>query len=460
MSSPVADVAAYRAPARPSAGFRLFEWHSLITFTILVIFFVPIRRFTLAGGLPFELEPYRVVVACVLLAWFVSLLVDPRVRLRPTGLGLPLALFVATALASIIVNADRIHALALEGHVLKQLMFFLTFILMLLMIVSVLRTGAEVDRMLRVLVLGGTVVALTAIVEYRTATNLYDSLPRFFPLLEQIQLAPGEVDRGGLHRTAASAEHPIALGAALMLLLPFAVYLAATSSRRWWLAAGLLVLGAFTTVSRTSLMMLALTGIVFLWLRPRYILKLWPWAIPVIIAAQFAVPGALGTFRYWLDKPSAVVTEQQRVGALSRTKGDQGRLADIGPSLQEFSQTPFLGQGFGTRISDYGHEASTQILDDQWLKTMLETGIAGFVALFWLMVLGTKRAFSRARRATGVDGWRAVAFSASLLAYTVSMVVYDAFSFIQSTYLMFIVLALSCVDWRRDREERLSDAAA
>ena len=136
--------------------------------------------------------------------------------------------------------------------------------------------------------------------------NLYDNLPRVLPVLEQIKVAPGEVNRGGLHRTAASAEHPIALGAALMLLLPFAVYLAVTASRRWWFAAAFLVLGAFTTVSRTSLLMLALIGIVFLALRPRYVLKLWPWAIPVLLAAQFAVPGALGTFRTgWTSRPTS-----------------------------------------------------------------------------------------------------------------------------------------------------------
>jgi hypothetical protein len=328
------------------------------------------------------------------------------------------------------------------------------------MIVSVVRTASDVDRLLRVLVLGGAVVAVTALVEYSTHMNLYDYLPRALPVLEQIQAAPGEVNRGGLHRTAASAEHPIALGAAMILLLPFAVYLAATASRRWWLAAGLLVLGAFTTVSRTSLLMLAVVGLVFLRMRPRVVLKLWPWAVPLLVAAQLAVPGALGTFRYWLDKPSDVVTEQERVGAWTPAQGDQGRLSDIGPSLAEFSQTPFLGQGFGTRISDYSHEASAQILDDQWLKTLLETGLLGAVSLFWLLVLAISRAARRARTDKGVDGWRAVAFTASLSAYALSMFVYDAFSFTQSTYLLFIVLALSCVCWRLGKENAPDNAAA
>ena len=214
-------------------------------------------------------------------------------------------------------------------------MFFYTFVLMFLMICSVVRTSGEIDRLVRVLVFGGAVVAATAMVEYWTSTNVYDYLPRALPFLEHLQQAgTGGGPRGGLHRVAASAEHPIALGAALVLLLPFAVYLAMTSARRWWLAAALLVLGAFTTVSRTSLIMLAVVGLVFLRLRPRDVIKLWPWAVPLLAAAYIAVPGALGTFQYWLDKPTDVVAEQERsVGA---ERGDKGRLADIGPSLDEF----------------------------------------------------------------------------------------------------------------------------
>ena len=427
------------------------EWHSLIAATILVIFFIPIRRFTLGGGLPFELEPYRLVVTLVLLAWFVAMLIDPRVRLRPSGLGLPLTLFISAVLGSVVVNSDRIHALALEGHVFKQLMFFYTFILMFLMIVSVVRTAGDVDRLIRLLVVGGAVVAVTAVVEYWTRSNLYDNLPRVMPLLEPLgDAGTGGGLRGGLHRTAASAEHPIALGATLTLLLPFAVYLSVTASRRWMIAAVLLVLGAFTTVSRTSLFMLAALAIVFLCLRPRHTLKLWPWALPVLVASQLAVPGALGTFRYWLDSPDSVVYEQQR-GA-NRAAGDKGRLADIGPSLAEFSRTPFLGQGYGTRISDYSSEASAQILDDQWLKTLLETGLLGSLSLLWLLMRAIRRSSRWARTDTGAGGWLAVAFAASIASYTVSMLVYDAFSFTQSTYLLFIVLALSCVALRAERE--------
>ena len=57
-----------------------------------------IRRYTLPMNLPFELEPYRLVVMIVAAGWLASLLTDRRVLLRPTGFGGPLRLFAFAAL--------------------------------------------------------------------------------------------------------------------------------------------------------------------------------------------------------------------------------------------------------------------------------------------------------------------------------------------------------------------------
>ena len=48
-------------------------------------------------------------------------------------------------------------------------------------------------------------------------------------------------------RVFGSSQQPIALGEAPVVILPFAIYLARVSGRRWWLAAVLLLLGAFAS---------------------------------------------------------------------------------------------------------------------------------------------------------------------------------------------------------------------
>ena len=49
----------------------LLAWQTLLALTILVVLAIPIRRYTMPGNLPFELEPYRVLVILVAAAWFV-----------------------------------------------------------------------------------------------------------------------------------------------------------------------------------------------------------------------------------------------------------------------------------------------------------------------------------------------------------------------------------------------------
>ena len=55
----------------------LLAWDSLLALLVLVILFVPIQRYVLPGSLPFELEPYRLLVAFMIAGWIASLLVDP-----------------------------------------------------------------------------------------------------------------------------------------------------------------------------------------------------------------------------------------------------------------------------------------------------------------------------------------------------------------------------------------------
>src|SRR5262249_18283785 len=82
----------------------LLSWRALLAAHILVILFVPIRRYQMPGHLPFQLEPYRLLVALVALGWLGSLLVDPRVRLRGSVLSAPLWTILLAAAASVIIN--------------------------------------------------------------------------------------------------------------------------------------------------------------------------------------------------------------------------------------------------------------------------------------------------------------------------------------------------------------------
>ena len=80
-----------------------------------------------------------------------------------------------------------------------------------------------------------------------------------------------------------------------------------------------------------------------------------------------------------------------------------GRVADLGPALDRWSRKPFLGSGFGTTVADPNapKESEQQILDDQWLGSLLEIGALGVLALLWLFVRAVRRLTAGARAATG-----------------------------------------------------------
>jgi O-antigen ligase len=422
----------------------LISWHALVAAIVAVILFIPIRRYSLPGELPIDLEPYRLVVALVLAGWFSSLLVDRRVRWRRTPLDKALLLILLAVAGSLISNPGRVSDVS--SHAVKQLFFFLSFILLFFLIVSVIRTPQQVRVLVNVLVVGGTIVAVLALVERRSGYNAFDDLARLIPFLQSDGIVdPGLRDSGRL-RVLGSSEHPIALGALFVMLLPLAMYLArATGHFRWWAAQGLFILAAFASASRTAIVMLLVVGIIFVWLRPRETLRLWPVlvALPIIIHA--VLPGAMGTIRQAFLPSEGLLGEQTRVIPGNELLAN-GRLADIGPTLDQVAGSPFFGIGFGTRVVGFDQEAiNAAILDNQWLATLLETGILGLIAWLWLMVL-VVRLLARSARTDDLDhGWLATSLAASLGSFAVGMFFFDALGFVQVAFVFFVLLALAAV---------------
>jgi hypothetical protein len=421
-------------------GHRLVAWQSLLALIVAVILFIPIRRYGMPGHLPFQLEPYRIAVALVVAAWLAAMLVDPRVKPRRSRLleGPLLALFAA-AILSDAANLHRIQDLAVGSTVVKKLTFLLSYLLFFYLFISVIRRRAEIDFVLKTLVAGGALVALSGLVEFRTHFNLFDHLSSFIPFLRlEDTLSTYDVARGGHHRIYASAQHPIALGALLMMLAPLAVCLARTSGkRRWWAAAAVLLMAALATLSRTGILMLIAIGIMFLWLRPMEVKRLWPLLVPALLVVHLALPGTIGTFKASFFPKGGIVASQE-VGAGG---SGAGRVADLGPAFKEFGNRPVLGAGWGTRVVD-GPNPNAQIYDNQWLSTLVEAGAFGIVAWVWLFVRFVRRLGKEAKRDLSERGWLLTGIAASSAGFAVGMFTYDAFSFIQVTFVQFILLAL------------------
>jgi hypothetical protein len=181
-----------------AVGYRtLLAWQSLLLILLAVILLVPIRRYTLGSALPFQLEPYRLLIAFIVAGWLVSLLVDPRVRLRRSGFEGPLALAALATFGSDLANMSRFEALS--SYVLKSLSFFASFLLVFYFVVSVTRTTRQVERLLAALTAGGAILGIFALIESRTNYNAFDHLASVVPVLHpDTSIAPSLLEpRGG-----------------------------------------------------------------------------------------------------------------------------------------------------------------------------------------------------------------------------------------------------------------------
>jgi hypothetical protein len=154
-----------------------------------------------------------------------------------------------------------------------------------------------------------------------------------------------------------------------------------------------------------------------------------------LVLIHLALPGTLGSIKEAFLPKGGLVAEQANVSVGS------GRVASFGPAVAEISRQPLFGVGFGTRIVDIGDQ-NAYVLDDEWLSTALETGLLGFAAWVWLFVRYIRRLGRAARADTSQRGWLLTALTASVASFAVGMAFYDAFSFVQVTIAVFILLAL------------------
>ena len=439
-----AAVLAMREMATPT-----ITWPNAIAAFAVVVWLIPARGYRLPITLPFNLEPYRIVLAALVLALLVAVF-SGRARFEFLGFGIPLAILAGTATLSAILNYESLSGVAGEGA-FKSLSYYLGFLLVFVLVASTIRTQAAMDTAVRALVLGATIVALSAIYEARTGYNAFDHLAEWIPALIRESRAVFELRSGSL-RAYASAQHPIALSAALFMTFPLALYLIGRAETRlrarlWAVAAAICAMGAVATISRTTVVMAIAILAVGLWVRGRQLVRFWPLLLILPVAIHFAVPGALGGIYRAFDPQEGLTSD------LSTRSGESGsgRLADIEPGLNVWSESPLYGNGIGTRVTSgeagaaqtaLGAEGAIIYFDNEWLSTLVQLGILGILGTAWL-VFGSLVLVGRfARRVRGPRSDLAAACACAIGAFGVSMLVFDAFAFVQSTIIFFMVAAI------------------
>ena len=110
--------------------------------------------------------------------------------------------------------------------------------------------------------------------------------------------------------------------------------------------------------------------------------------------------------------------------------------------IAEASRHPLFGEGMGTRIVGFFvKERNAPILDNQWLSNLLDVGYIGFGLWLWLFVRAVRKLLRHGKDLDpdDADRWLFDGLAASILAFGVGMLTFDAFGFTQ----IFIVFWLS-----------------
>ena len=198
----------------------------------------------------------------------------------------PLYVFLGSSLVSLIANIGRVESVGSDA--IKALLFLLSFVLVIYLVASLVRSQRDLDFQVNVLVYGGAVVAFSCVVERWTHYNVFNHLSAFVPGLHWTGDPTISSDSRG-YRVTGSSQHPIAMGVALVMLVPLAVYRAFASRRTIaWLAAVLMILGSLGTISRTAIVAYAGVVVTMLILKPVRIKRMWP---AVDSAASRGAPG-------------------------------------------------------------------------------------------------------------------------------------------------------------------------
>lgn len=302
----------------------------------------------------------------------------------------------------------------------------------------------ELLALVRTLVNGVSLVAVVAVIQFFTAKNLADYIR--IPGFKQLEPAV-DVIRGSFVRPQATASHPIELGAVLVITLPLALHLAMCASpakrRLRWLQVAFIGGTAPLTVSRSAILGLIVIGLVLLPVWHKQQRRI---AYGIIVAFTLvtwvAVPGLVGTIRGLF----------QYVGNDSSTASRGNALAAAGTLIP---QHPWLGRGPATLLPQVYF-----YVDDQYLSSLIETGILGTLALAAVFVAGWL-ASRNARRISADPEFRHLAqcFAACSAVPALSFATYDALSFPMATGLTFLIMGLVGALWRVARDGQSLDSS-
>jgi O-antigen ligase len=299
-----------------------------------------------------------------------------------------------------------------------------------------LRSPRDVQRVVRVLVWGGAFSGFIALFQFWLRWDLKPYLRELLIGFDRDGDYSGFQGRDALVRVTGMANHPIEFGVVAGMLLPLAIWLGLydreRSALRRWLPLVLIGLCVPMSVSRSAILAsVTSVGVLLLALPAAQRARVLLWS-PVAVVGVFAsTPGYLrtmyGLFTAGTTDPSVT-----------------NRLDNYPRVLAAVQARPLLGSGGGTDIQ----VDLTKVLDNQYLKSAIELGLFGVLALILYLVVPVLAMVDVLARARDPE-FRALcgALAGAALAAAVASYTFDSFSFAQFASVHALVIGLCGTCW-------------
>jgi cell division protein FtsW (lipid II flippase) len=389
------------------------------------------------------------ILGMLLLAWCACMVLGPwrldfseRLPIRFAILG-----FVCTVLASFVAASLRPTSGTESRAATVGVLCALAWLGISMTAMHAVPSRERLDVLLRRLVWAAGGLATLGILQFATKHAFTNYIQ--IPGLTANSTLTSVISRASFARPAGTALHPLEFGAVLTMCLPLAIHYALqdthrTRIRRWYPVAAL-ALAIPISISRSAILstVVALAILLRTWtpaMRRRGLLVI----AGVFVVVFVSVPGLLGSITHLFTGISGDTSAQSRSGSFN-------------VAFQFVGRAPWFGRGFGTFLPDY------RILDDQYLLSLIETGIIGLAVLLAMFGTGVANGLRIWRRSNDeTDRSLGAALAAGIASAGVTWGLFDAFSFPMAAGMLFLLLGCLGALYRLKPPPavRLSDAGA
>jgi O-antigen ligase len=414
-----------RAPYIDAAG--------LLSLMVILTTLIPARL--IVPGMT-DLGRPGLIVGFMLFCWWCMVRFTTHLSMTgPQPMRWAVLMFMLSALVSYTVGFLR-GLTTIESNAADRVMLlFCVFTGVLLTAADGVPNWVRMRGILKVLVSCSAVVAIIGLIQYVTTIDVTQYM--IFPGLVPKGWTIGFEMRGSGIRVASTTTHYIELAAFLAIVLPFAIHFATFSRRRGrrrlaLVMTAVIAAGIAATISRTGILAVVLMFAV--------LFPVWTWRMRYnITTVGFVLLGLLGG-----ASPSLLNTMFSLFDDPSKNPAFTVR-ADRYPLVFGYvAQRPWLGRGTGTWVAP-----QYQILDNQWLDTLLSNGVVGVVALAALHITAITLAVLALRRSSTIEQRHLCAglISTQVIALVVAGT-FDSMSFSTYTIMLGLCTGLCGTVWR------------